>query len=70
VGTARCSQATEVAVQLGLGPSCLHLHSGGRLFHSPMCTGLIRKELDSQECWNRLTGPQEGQPQARDSKSN
>ena len=40
------------------------------LFGRPLCKGSARGELVSQECWHRLTGPEEGQAQARDSKTN
>jgi hypothetical protein len=39
------------------------------LFHRPLCTGLARRELVSQECWQRLTDSQEEQAPARDSKN-
>jgi hypothetical protein len=38
------------------------------LFHSPLCTGLARREMVFQECWHRLTDSQEEQALARDSK--
>ena len=41
-----------------------------QLFHSPLDIGPSRRELVSQECRHRLTGPQEGQAPARDSKTN
>jgi hypothetical protein len=39
------------------------------LFHSPLCTGLARRELVSQKCWHRLTDSKKEQAPARDSKS-
>ena len=42
VGQLRRPQATEL---LGQGPTGLHLQPGG-----PLCTGLFRRELVSQEC--------------------
>jgi hypothetical protein len=39
------------------------------LILSPLCTGLARRELVSQECSPRLLDPQERQAPARDSKN-
>jgi hypothetical protein len=76
------AQAAEATELLGQGPSGLHLQTGGRE-ENKTCVHLpcqrrtclqkvlwslgLRREMDSQECWQSLTESQEEQAPARDS---
>ena len=68
-GPLRSAQATEVAeLQRQFLRAYIFIQEVG-LFPSPLCTGLTRRELVSQEFWHRLSDSQEEQALSRDSKN-